>query len=112
MKLVTAVVRPSKLDDLIEALSSIGVRGFTVTEGRGFGREEGHTEVYRGAEYEVASVPKVRIDTAIPDELLDKVIKTIERAGRTGRVGDGKIFVSALDLTVRVRTGEKDDAAL
>ena len=112
MKLVTAIVRPSKLDDVIEALSSIGVRGFTVTEAKGFGREEGFIEVYRAEEYEVASTPKVRIDTAIPDDLVGKVIETVEKAARTGRIGDGKIFVAALDLTIRVRTGERDEAAL
>ncbi len=112
MKLVTAVIRPSKLDDVVEALSSIGVGGFTVTEVKGFGRQQGHVEVYRGAEYEATSVPEIRIDTAIPDNLLDKVIETLEQAARTGKIGDGKIFVSALDQTVRIRTGEKNEAAL
>jgi nitrogen regulatory protein P-II 2 len=112
MTLVTAVIRPSKLDDVIEALSSIGVGGFTVTEVKGFGRQAGQVEVYRGAEYEVTSVPEIEIETAIPDDLLDKVIETLERAARTGKIGDGKIFVSALEQTVRIRTGEKNEAAL
>ena len=112
MKLVTAVIRPSKLDDVIEALSSIGVSGFTTTEVKGFGRWEGHTQFHRGAEYEVTSKPKVKIDTAIPDNLLDKVIEAVEKAARTGKIGDGKIFVSALCQTVRVRTGETNEAAL
>ena len=112
MKLITAVVRPSKLDDVIEALSSIGVRGFTVTEAKGFGGEEGFIEVYRAAEYKVASTPKIRIETAIPDDLVGKVIETVEKAARTGRIGDGKIYVASLVLTIRVRTGERDEAAL
>ena len=112
MKLVTAVIRPSKLDDVVEALSSIGVSGFTATEVKGFGRQEGHTVVYRGAEYEVTSIPRVKIDAAIPDNLLGKVIEAVQKAARTGKIGDGKIFVSALDQAVRVRTGETNEAAL
>ena len=112
MKLITAVIRPSKLDDVIDALFSIGVSGFTATEVKGFGRQEGHTQVYRGAEYEVTSMPRVKIDTAIPDNVLGKVIEAVEKAARTGNIGDGKIFVSALERTVRIRTGETNEAAL
>jgi nitrogen regulatory protein P-II 2 len=112
MKLVTAIVRPSKLDDVVEALSTIGVTSFTTTEVKGSGRQESHTEVYRGAEYEVTFVPKVKIDTAIPDELLDKVIETVAKAARTGKIGDGKIIVSALERAIRLRTGETNEAAL
>ena len=112
MKLVSAVIRPYKLDDVLEALSAIGVRGFTATEVKGFGRQKGHTQFYRGAEYEVTFVPKVKIDVAIPDNLLGKVIETVEKVARTGKIGDGKIFVSDLEQTVRVRTSETDEAAL
>jgi len=111
MKLIVAVIRPSKLDDVIEALSSVGVSGFTVTEAKGFGRQEAHAQLYEGPEH-VTSIPRVRIDTAVPDELLGKVIEAVEKAARTGRVGDGKIFVSALDRAVRLRTGETNEAAL
>ena len=112
MKLIVAVIRPSKLDDVIEALSSIGVTGFTATEARGFGHQEGHAQVYQGAEYKVVSMPRIRIDAAIPDQLVAKTIEAFEKAARTGRVGDGKIFVSALDQAIRVRTGETNEAAL
>lgn len=112
MKLIAAVIRPSKLDDVIEALSAIGVSGFTVTEVKGFGRQEGHAEIYPGAEREVKSIPRVQIDTAVPDGLLDEAIQSVERAARTGKIGDGKIFVSALDRAVRVRTGETNETAL
>ncbi len=112
MKLVSAVIRPYKLDDVLEALCAIGVQGFTATEVKGFGRQKGHTEFYRGAEYEVTFVPKVKIDVAIPDNLLGKVIETVEKVARTGKIGDGKIFVSDLEQTVRVRTSEADEAAL
>jgi len=110
MKLIVAVIRPSKLDDVIEALSSVGVSGFTVTEAKGFGREKSQAQLYEGPE--VLSIPRVRIDTAIPDRLLDKLIEVVENAARTGRVGDGRIFVSALDRAVRLRTGETNEAAL
>jgi nitrogen regulatory protein P-II 2 len=112
MKLVSAVIRPFKLDDVIEALSGIGVKGFTATEVKGFDRQNGRTEVYRGAEYEVTLVPKVKIEAAIPDNLLDKVIEALGRAAKTGKIGDGKIFVSVLEQAVRVRTGDRNEAAL
>ena len=112
MKLVSAIVRPSKLDDVLEALSAIGVNGATATEVKGFGRQDGHTEVYRGAEYEGTFVPKVKIDTAIPDNLLGQVIEAVGKAARTGKIGDGKIVVSALEQAVRIRTGETNEAAL
>jgi nitrogen regulatory protein P-II 2 len=112
MKLVSAVVRPFKLDDVLEALSAIGVESLTATEAKGFGQQEAHTEVDRGAEYEVTFVPRVKIDAAIPDNLLDKVIEAVGTAAKTGKIGDGKIFVSALEQAVRVRTGETSEAAL
>jgi nitrogen regulatory protein P-II 2 len=112
MKMVTAVVKPFKLDEVREALSAIGVQGITVTEVKGFGRQKGHTELYRGAEYVVDFLPKVKIEAAIDDALLDRVIETIEAAARTGKIGDGKIFVSALEQVVRIRTGETGSAAL
>jgi nitrogen regulatory protein P-II 2 len=112
MKMVTAVVKPFKLDEVREALSAIGVQGITVTEVKGFGRQKGHTELYRGAEYVVDFLPKVKIEAAIDDALLDRVIEAIEAAARTGKIGDGKIFVSALEQVVRIRTGETGSAAL
>jgi nitrogen regulatory protein P-II 2 len=112
MKLVSAIVRPSKLDDVLEALSAIGVKSATATEVKGFGRQDGHTEVYRGVEYEVTFVPRVKIDTAIPDKLLGQVIEAVGKAARTGKIGDGKIVVSALEQAVRIRTGETNEAAL
>ncbi|HVC49309.1 MAG TPA: P-II family nitrogen regulator [Burkholderiales bacterium] len=112
MKFVSAIIKPFKLDDVREALSGIGVEGMTVTEVKGFGRQKGHTELYRGAEYVVDFLPKVRVDVAIPDELLENVIATIEQASRTGRIGDGKIFVFELQEVVRIRTGETGGNAL
>jgi len=112
MKLVTAIIKPYKLDDVRKALSDIGVQGLTVTEVRGFGRQRGHTEVYRGAEYEVSFVPKTRIEVAIPDSLLDQVIDAIIQTARTGKVGDGKVFVTELVQVVRIRTGEKNETAI
>ena len=112
MKMVTAVVKPFKLDEVREALSAIGVQGITVTEVKGFGRQKGHTELYRGAEYVVDFLPKVKIEAAIDDALLDRVIEAIEAAARTGKIGDGKIFVCALEQVVRIRTGETGSAAL
>ncbi len=112
MKLVTAIIKPYKLDDVRKALSDIGVPGLTVTEVRGFGRQRGHTEVYRGAEYEVSFVPKTRIEVAIPDSLLDQVIDAIIQTARTGKVGDGKVFVTELVQVVRIRTGEKNETAI
>jgi nitrogen regulatory protein P-II 2 len=112
MKLVTAIIKPFKLDDVRSALSELGVTGMTVTEVRGFGRQRGHTEVYRGAEYTVEFVPKTRIEVAIPDALMDQVIDAVMQTGRTGKVGDGKIFVTELVTAVRIRTGEKDASAI
>lgn len=106
MKLVTAIVKPFKLDDVREALSEIGVQGITVTEVKGFGRQKGHTELYRGAEYVVDFLPKVKIDIAIKDELLEQVLEAIEKSAHTGKIGDGKIFVFELEQVVRIRTGE------
>ena len=112
MKLVTAIIKPFKLDDVRESLSEIGVQGMTVTEVKGFGRQKGHTELYRGAEYVVDFLPKVKIEVAIDDAMLDGVLEAITKAANTGKVGDGKIFVSALQEVVRIRTGETGSAAL
>jgi nitrogen regulatory protein P-II 2 len=112
MKMVTAIVKPFKLDEVREALSAIGVQGITVTEVKGFGRQKGHTELYRGAEYVVDFLPKVKIEAAIDDAIVDRVIEAIESAARTGKIGDGKVFVSALDQVVRIRTGETGKDAL
>ena len=112
MKLVTAVIKPFKLDEVREALSALGVQGITVTEVKGFGRQKGHTELYRGAEYVVDFLPKVKLEAAVADELLDRVIEAIEGAARTGKIGDGKIFVLDLAQVIRIRTGETGDAAL
>ncbi|MDO9144936.1 P-II family nitrogen regulator [Rhodoferax sp.] len=112
MKLVTAIIKPFKLDEVREALSSIGVQGITVTEVKGFGRQKGHTELYRGAEYVVDFLPKVKIEAAVADELIDQVIETIEGAARTGKIGDGKIFVSPIEQVIRIRTGETGVEAL
>jgi nitrogen regulatory protein PII len=112
MKLVTAIIKPFKLDDVRRALSELGVTGMTVTEVRGFGRQRGHTEVYRGAEYIVEFVPKTRVEVAIPDALLEQVIDAVMQTGRSGKVGDGKIFVTELVTVVRIRTGEKDASAI
>jgi len=106
MKLVTAIIKPFKLDDVREALSEIGVQGMTVTEVKGFGRQKGHTELYRGAEYVVDFLPKVKVEIAIDDDLLDTCIEAITGAANTGKVGDGKIFVSTLENLIRIRTGE------
>ena len=106
MKLVTAIIKPFKLDDVREALSEIGVQGITVTEVKGFGRQKGHTELYRGAEYVVDFLFKVKIEVAIGSDLLDQVIEAISKAANTGKIGDGKIFVSALEQAIRIRTGE------
>lgn len=112
MKMITAVIKPFKLDDVREALSDIGVTGLTVTEVKGFGRQKGHTELYRGAEYVVDFVPKVRLDLAVSDDQLDSVIEVITKAAATGKIGDGKIFVTNLLQVVRIRTGETNDDAL
>ena len=112
MKLVTAVVKPFKLDDVREALSEIGVQGITVTEVKGFGRQKGHTELYRGAEYVVDFLPKVKIEVAIADAVVDQVIEAITNAANTGKIGDGKIFVSSLEQVIRIRTGESGEEAI
>ncbi|HTG83147.1 MAG TPA: P-II family nitrogen regulator [Geobacteraceae bacterium] len=112
MKLIEAIIKPFKLDEVKEALSSIGIEGITVSEVKGFGRQKGHTELYRGAEYVVDFIPKVKLEIAVADDLVAKVVETIETAAKTGRIGDGKIFVLPLDGAVRIRTGEKDDEAL
>ncbi|MCE2724397.1 MAG: P-II family nitrogen regulator [Burkholderiales bacterium] len=112
MKLVTAIIKPFKLDEVREALSAIGVQGITVTEVKGFGRQKGHTELYRGAEYVVDFLPKVKIEAAIKDDLLDQVIEAIEKSANTGKIGDGKIFVFDLQQVVRIRTGETGADAL
>jgi len=112
MKLVTAIIKPFKLDDVREALSAIGVQGITVTEVRGFGRQKGHTELYRGAEYVVDFLPKVKIEAAIQSDLLDQAIEAIEKSANTGKIGDGKIFVYELEKVIRIRTGEVDAAAI
>jgi nitrogen regulatory protein PII len=111
MKLITAIVRPHKLDDVRARLSELGVSGMTVAEVKGFGRQRGHTELYRGAEYAVEFVPKTRVDVAVPDNLVDQIIEAISKAARTGKVGDGKVFVSELKQVVRIRTGERDAGA-
>ena len=112
MKLVTAVVKPFKLDDVREALSEIGVQGITVTEVKGFGRQKGHTELYRGAEYVVDFLPKVKIEVAVADSALEQVIEAITNAANTGKIGDGKIFITALEQVIRIRTGETGEEAI
>jgi nitrogen regulatory protein P-II 2 len=112
MKLVTAIIKPFKLDEVREALSGIGVQGITVTEVKGFGRQKGHTELYRGAEYVVDFLPKVKIEAAVSDDLVERVIEAIEGAARTGKIGDGKVFVYNLEQVVRIRTGETGKEAL
>ena len=112
MKLVTAVVKPFKLDDVREALSDIGMQGITVTEVKGFGRQKGHTELYRGAEYVVDFLPKVKIEVATTDDQVDQVIEAISKAANTGKIGDGKIFVSSVEQAIRIRTGETGSDAL
>jgi len=112
MKLVSAIIKPFKLDDAREALSEIGVQGITVTEVKGFGRQKGHTELYRGAEYVVDFLPKVKIEIAVADELLDQVIEALSKSAQTGKIGDGKIFVYSLEQAIRIRTGEAGDEAL
>ncbi len=112
MKLVTAIIKPFKLDEVREALSAVGVSGITVTEVKGFGRQKGHTELYRGAEYVVDFLPKIKIEAAIKDEVLDQVIEAIEKSANTGKIGDGKIFVFDLQQVVRIRTGETGSNAV
>ena len=110
MKLVTAIIKPFKLDDVRAALSEIGVSGMTVTEVKGFGRQRGHTELYRGAEYVVDFVPKTRVEVAVRTELVDQVVEAVLKAAKTGKVGDGKIFITDIDRVIRIRTGETDNA--
>ncbi len=112
MKLITAVVKPFKLDEVRQALNSIGVHGMTVSEVKGYGRQKGHTEIYRGAEYAISFMPKVRIEVAVSDDRADDAIQTIEIAARTGLIGDGKIFVISIERALRIRTGEIGDDAL
>ena len=112
MKLITAVIKPFKLDEVREALSEIGVQGITVTEVKGFGRQKGHTELYRGAEYVVDFLPNVKLEVATPEALLERALEAIEKAARTGKIGDGKIFVYSLDEVIRIRTGETGESAI
>jgi len=112
MKMVVAIIKPFKLDEVREALSEIGIQGITVTEVKGFGRQKGHTELYRGAEYVVDFLPKIKLEAAINSDMLDRVIEAIEKAANTGKIGDGKIFVSDLEQVIRIRTGESDADAL
>jgi nitrogen regulatory protein P-II 2 len=112
MKLITAIIKPFKLDDVRQAISDVGVQGVTVTEVRGFGRQRGHTEIYRGAEYVVEFVPKTKIEIAVENALVDQVIEAIAKSAQTGKVGDGKIFVFDLTQVVRIRTGERDASAI
>jgi nitrogen regulatory protein P-II 2 len=112
MKLITAIVKPFKLDDVRNALSEIGVQGITVTEVKGFGRQKGHTELYRGAEYVVDFLPKVKVEVAVPDELSDKAVEAITQSANTGKIGDGKIFIMNLESAIRIRTGETGSEAL
>ncbi|HBN73718.1 MAG TPA: P-II family nitrogen regulator [Sutterella sp.] len=112
MKLVIAVVKPFKLDEVREALAEIGVNGLTVTEVKGFGRQKGHTELYRGAEYVVDFLPKVKIEAVVTDDILDRVLEEIQKSARTGKIGDGKIFVVDLEQVIRIRTGEEGEAAV
>ena len=112
MKLVTAIIKPFKLDEVQSALTGLGVRGMTVTEVKGFGRQKGHTEIYRGAEYAVSFLPKIRVDLVVASGQADKVVAAIRDTARVGEVGDGKIFVSSVERAVRIRTGETDEAAL
>jgi nitrogen regulatory protein P-II 2 len=112
MKLITAIIKPFKLNDVREALSAIGVAGLTVSEVKGFGRQKGHTELYRGAEYAVDFLPKVKLEAAVPDDIAEQAIEAIERAARTGKIGDGKIFVTPMEQVIRIRTGETSADAL
>ncbi|MEO6041963.1 MAG: P-II family nitrogen regulator [Croceibacterium sp.] len=112
MKKIEAIIKPFKLDEVKEALHEVGVSGITVTEAKGFGRQKGHTELYRGAEYVVDFLPKVKLEVVVPDNLADKTVEAIAAAAQTGRIGDGKIFVSAIESALRIRTGERDEAAI
>jgi nitrogen regulatory protein P-II 1 len=112
MKKIEAIIKPFKLDEVKEALQEVGLQGITVTEAKGFGRQKGHTELYRGAEYVVDFLPKVKIEIVLADELVDKAVEAIQNAARTGRIGDGKIFISTIDQAIRIRTGERGEDAL
>ena len=112
MKLITAIIKPFKLEEVRTALTDLGLQGMTVTEVKGYGRQKGHTEIYRGAEYEVTFVPKLKIEVAVPTAVVDKVIETISSVAKTGQIGDGKIFVVSIEQTIRIRTGETDEDAL
>ena len=112
MKLITAIIRPFKLDEVREGLSEVGITGLTVTEVKGFGRQKGHTELYRGAEYVVDFLPKIKVETVVADERLDAVIEAIQQAAGTGKIGDGKIFVSPVEQVIRIRTGETNESAI
>lgn len=112
MKLISAIINPFKVDDVREAVADLGVQGITITEVRGVGRQKGHTELYRGAEYQVDFVPKMKLELAVSTELVDQVVEAITRTARTGRIGDGKIFVTSIDQAVRIRTGESGAAAI
>ena len=112
MKQITAIIKPFKLDEVREALADVGVTGLTVTEVKGFGRQKGHTELYRGAEYVVDFLPKVKVEAVVPDALVERAIEAITKAARTGKIGDGKIFVRAVEQVIRIRTGEEGEAAV
>ena len=112
MKMITAIIKPFKLDDVRQAMAEIGIKGITVTEVKGFGRQRGHTELYRGAEYIVDFLPKAKLELAVPDSLAEQVVEAISGAARTGKIGDGKIFVSPVEQAIRIRTGETGDAAV
>ncbi len=112
MKLITAVIKPFKLEEVRAALTDLGIQGMTVTEVKGYGRQKGHTEIYRGAEYAVSFLPKIKIDVVVTSSAVDKAIEAIQRAAKTGQIGDGKIFVSSIEHTVRIRTDEADEAAI
>ncbi|MGE5173881.1 MAG: P-II family nitrogen regulator [Betaproteobacteria bacterium] len=112
MKKIEAIIKPFKLDDVKGALNALGVQGMTVTEVKGFGRQKGHVELYRGAEYDIAFIPKVKIEVVIADSMVDKVVSTIEEKAKTGKIGDGKIFISKLEEIIRIRTGERGETAI
>ena len=112
MKKIEAIIKPFKLDEVKDALNAIGIQGLTVTEVKGFGRQKGHVELYRGAEYDISFIPKVKIEAVVSDAMVEKAVQTIEQKAKTGKIGDGKIFVSSLEQTIRIRTGETGDAAI
>jgi nitrogen regulatory protein P-II 1 len=112
MKLITAIIKPFKLEEVKDALSTVGIEGMTVTEVKGFGRQKGHTEIYRGSEYTVDFLPKVKLEVAVGDDLVGKIVDTIVKSAKTGKIGDGKIFVTPLDEVIRIRTEERGDAAI